>query len=293
MSASRKAIRFVRWRIPQFAHSVTRLLPSRRWAMVGALAAAVYFAVPYTPLSRWSSSALQSVVNDLKSRAAFQVIDDFASGVSESWDPAGLVADDSGAARVTGFAMHRNTMDLAGYRVDFDAKIASNGLGWFIGASDEQNYYAFKLEDVSSRRERRYRLVRYTVAQGEAKDADRVVVDLPVDLTGQEYNRISIRLRENRIATFINGTGVDYWQAEAPPQGGVGFFTENKESALVRRIEVSGNEDTWGLFLFGFLELIEDAKGFVEPISARFDSPPAQGADSTKSLAPRRLASAL
>ena len=235
---------------------------------------------------------MDSVAQNLKARAAFQVIDDFTSGVSAHWDAAGLVSDESGAARVTGFALNRNTMGLTGYRLDFDAKIASQGMGWVIGAEDEKNYYAFKLERLGSRTDQGYRLVRYLVSEGEA-GPDRVQVDVPVTLTGEDFNRISVRLRENRIATFINGTGVDYWQAEETPQGAVGFFTEGTETAFVRRVEVTGNEDTWGLFLFGFLELIEDAKDLVEPVTARFRTLPSDDSDTKSQMDTPNLAKVL
>jgi hypothetical protein len=166
-------------------------------------------------------------------------------------------------------------------------------MGWVIGAADERNYYAFKLEEVKSKQGKKYRLVRYLVSQGDVAGANRVQVDLPVELNQENFNRISVRLRENRIATFINGTGVDYWQAEEPPHGGVGFFTEGNETAFVRRVEVSGNEDTWGLFLYGFLELLEDAKGFVGPVNARFQSAPVKSNDSKTQADSPRFASVM
>jgi hypothetical protein len=273
-TALTQSARWLRWRMPRVPGNLLRFIPGRRMLLSAGVLAALCFAVLGTPLSHWSNLALHSLTANVKARAAFQVIDDFTSGVSAHWDSAGLVSDESGAARVTGFALNRNTMQLAGYRLDFDAKIASRGLGWVIGAADERNYYAFKLEEVKSKQGKKYRLLRYLVSQGEVAGANRVQVDLPVELNQQDFNRISVRLRENRIATFINGTGVDYWQAEEPPHGGVGFFTEGNEMAFVRRVEVSGNEDTWGLLLYGFLELLEDARGFVEPVSARFDSSP-------------------
>jgi hypothetical protein len=290
----RKSLRLLRRRVPQLPATVWRAVPGRRLLVAAAALAGIAAILPQTPLKDWSNRQFESLAHNVKARAAFQFIDDFTAGVSSHWDSSGLVSDESGAARVTGFALNRNTMELAGYRLDFDAKIASRGMGWVIGAADERNYYAFKLEEVKSKQGTGYRLVRYLVSEGEADAADRVQVDVRVELNPQDFNRISVRLRDNRIATFINGTGVDYWQAEQPPQGGVGFFTEGNETAYVRRVEVSGNEDTWGLFLFGFLVLIEDAKGFVEPVTAKFDAtPPANPESKTHTTGPAKLASVL
>jgi hypothetical protein len=293
-SLMRQGARFLRWRVPQLSNTVLRFLPGRRLLLAAAALAGLFFVVTHTPLNNLSQAAMRSLTRNVKARAAFQFIDDFTGGVSDHWDSAGLVSDKSGAARVTGFALNRNTMQLAGYRLDFDAKIASRGLGWVIGAADERNYYAFKLEDVSTRQGKKYRLVRYLVSEGEVAGAERVQVDVPVELNETDFNRISVRLRDNRIATFINGTGVDYWQAEETPHGGVGFFTEGNETAFVRRVEVSGNEDTWGLFLYGFLELLEDAKGFVEPVTAHFDpAPPADPESKTQAADSASLAAVL
>jgi hypothetical protein len=286
MAGLRKGLQFIRGRLPRLPYGFWSAIPRRRLVLSAVVAAGLFLIAPYTPLSRWSNDAIASLEQSMKERAAFQVIDDFTSGVSAHWDAAGMVSDDSGAARVTGFALNRSTMGLTGYRLDFDAKIASRGLGWVVGAEDEKNYYAFKIEDGGSRKQPQYRLVRYLVAEGE-EGSERVQVNLPAALDVEGFNRISVRLRENRIATFINGTGVDYWQAEETPQGGVGFFTEGGATAFVRRVEVSGNEDTWGLFLFGFLELLEDAKGFVEPVTARFlTAPPDESGTSLQLDAP-------
>jgi hypothetical protein len=271
LAGLRQGLQFVRGRVPRLSGGLRRVVPSRRLLVGAGALAALCFLAPRTPLRHWSNVALQSLTHNVKARAAFQVIDDFTGGVSAHWDSAGLVSDESGAARVTGFALNRSTMQLAGYRLDFDARIASRGMGWVIGAADERNYYAFKLEQMNSKEGKKYRLARYLVSEGEVAASDRVQIDVPVELNEEEFNRISVRLRENRIATFINGTGVDYWQAEETPHGGIGFFTEGNETAFVRRVEVSGNEDTWGLFLFGFLELLEDAKGFVKPVTAKVD----------------------
>ena len=288
LTALHKAGRFLRWRALQIPGNLYRAIPGRRLLTNTGLVLGMIALAWYSPLNDWAKSGLHALAQNVKARAAFQVIDDFAGGISENWDAARMVSE-SGAARVTGFALNRSTMKLAGYRMDFDAKIAARGLGWVIGAADERNYYAFKLEDVSSKKERKYRLVRYLVVGGAVVDSERVNVEVPVPLNQEDFNRISVRLRENRIATFINGTGVDYWQAEEAPHGGIGFFTENNESALVRRVEVSGNGDTWGLFLFGFLELIEDAKDFVEPVTANSHST-SLAASSGKPTEPSSLA---
>ena len=53
---------------------------------------------------------------------------------------------------------------------------------------------------------------------------------------------------------MVNGFGVDHWKDERLTRGGIGLMADAGESALVRRITVSGNDDAWGLLLYGAVE---------------------------------------
>jgi hypothetical protein len=74
---------------------------------------------------------------------------------------------------------------------------------------------------------------------------------------------------------MINGFGVDYWQDSHYNRGGVGLFADGGESALVRRMTVSGNDDSWGLFLYGTIETLRSVRERVSPNAAMmlFPSP--------------------
>ncbi len=255
--------------IPRLQRPPWLSLPSRRWVISLASVALLIFIVRYTPLVSWGHSTLDQAKENMKARAAFRFTEDFTSGISDHWAEEGLVPDESGGARIKGLAFYRQPMAFAdvGYRIDFDAKIDSSGVGWFMRASDAANYYAFKLVEGKKRSGKSYRLIRYPVSAGEADASQRTEIDVPAELAEDGFNRISVRVRENRVATFINGTGVDFFESQQVSEGGIGFFTEGKESAVIRQMTVSGNEDSLGLFLFGFLEMIEDAKNFVSPVA--------------------------
>ena len=88
-------------------------------------------------------------------------------------------------------------------------------------------------------------------------------VEVPAHLAkADDFNRISVRVVGDQITTLVNGWGVDFWRDERIPQGGVGLLAEAGESALIRKISVTGNDDTWGLILYGAMESMRSVEGF-------------------------------
>ncbi len=112
-----------------------------------------------------------------------------------------------------------------------------------------------------------YELHRYAVIDGvETADAAKVRIPVPGHLPNQDdFNRISMRVRGSQITTLLNGWGVDYWRDSRLERGGIGFLAENGESSLISRITVSGNDDTWGLILYGTIETIRSVRETVSP----------------------------
>jgi hypothetical protein len=122
-----------------------------------------------------------------------------------------------------------------------------------VRAADTSNYYAFKL--VENGGHDPY-LLRYPVIGGSRRGGNPVRVELPAKLATAGFNRVTVRVRGERITTLVNGWGVDFWRDGAIPAGGVGFLSENGETAVVRKLTVTGNDDTWGLILYGTLETL-------------------------------------
>jgi hypothetical protein len=214
-----------------------------------------------------AGGALQPVVDTVQSRAAFHIVDDFTNGVGEWWAGSGLVAEAPGQVRVAGLALHNGTMNLDSYRMDFDVKIGSRGVGWLVRAADRDTYYAFELSEAG-RGKGRHRLIRYPVVDGKPDQSQRAEVDVPEGLVKDDFNRVSMRLRENQIVTLINGRGVDYWSDSQLPKGGVGFWVEKGQSGFIRQMTVSGNEDFWGLTLYAAMETGRAVKIFLASLSS-------------------------
>jgi hypothetical protein len=244
--------------------------PQLSWKLVATAAAVVAafmlsdrpeFSDGYTALT----SKVQPYVDQVKSRAAFQIIDHFDNGVGDWWDDHGLVADQGGAVRVAGLSLHRDTMDLSSYRMDFEARIDSRSVGWVVRAADRETFYAFKLLQ-SGKKDKSYKLVRYPVVEGKPDLTQKAELDVPADLMTAEYNRISMRTQDNQLVTFINGRSVDFWRDSRLPRGGVGFWVEKGESGRVRLLAVSGNEDFWGLTLYAAMETAHAVNHFVSSL---------------------------
>jgi hypothetical protein len=244
--------------------------PRLSWKLVATAAAvAAVFVLADRPEFSDSYGALtakvQPYINQVKARAAFQIIDHFDNGVGDWWDDHGLVADQGGAVRVAGLSLHRETMDLSSYRMDFEAKIDSRSVGWVVRAADRETYYAFKLLQ-SGNKDKAYKLVRYPVVNGTPDLTQKAELDVPADLMMEEYNRISMRTQDNQLVTFINGRSVDFWRESRLPRGGVGFWVEKGESGRVRQLAVSGNEDFWGLTLYAAMETAHAVNHFVSSL---------------------------
>ena len=211
----------------------------------------------------------------IKERSAFFIVDDFSSGLDHWLGGTSLSLTDSGYVAVKqGLSLHGDTLNLESYRMDFEAKIESQAVGWVVRAADTDNYYAFKLVEKGGNS---FDLLRYTVIEG-ARDAAQGVasVSVPGNLAAAaDFNRISVRVRDNQITTLINGWGVDFWQNDRFDRGGVGLLAERGESALVRKMSIAGNEDTWGLILYGTLETIKSVQDtFSAPVALRFELVP-------------------
>ena len=259
--------------------TIQRLLWSRRFSQVMAtLALLLFVSTLDVPWRDWFSSEMQTareavkeavntVTRPIKGRAAFFIVEDFQKGTDRWVNPSAISVEQPGMISVDGLALHGETLNLASYRLDFIAKIRSKAMGWVVRAQDSDNYYAFKLVETGKRSAHSYHLERYTVIGGkQERPSDSLQIPVPSRLaqTG-DFNRISVRVRDQQITTLINGYGVDFFRDSQLPRGGVGFLTDKGEKVLVSRVTVSGNEDTWGLILYGTLETVRSIHETISP----------------------------
>ena len=262
-------------------HGIRQFLLGRRFSQALAMVLLVVFMGTLNDTSRallgkglekardTIAVAVDTMTGPIRDRAAFFIVDDFDASSAGTWLSAGSFDfDAAGLGRVDGLSLRQDTLNLENFRYDFDAKIEKNAVGWVVRAPDLENYYAFKLVETRRNASRSYSMLRYVVLNGE-RVANEAGVEIPVPghLTRpDDFNRVSVRVRDNQITTLINGWGVDFWKDSRLERGGVGFFSDEGESALISRATVSGNEDTWGLILYGTIETIRSIR---DTVSAR------------------------
>jgi hypothetical protein len=262
--------------IPAFLsrESIGRVLASRRFLQFAGLVILLIFVfgtdIPWAEMSAKAVDRVSVPVNavahnlqqPVQERSAFFIYEDFENGFENLMGGDSSI-NDMDFMKVSGFALHPSTMNLSAYRMDFDFRIISGTLGWAVRASDKENYYAFKLTRKDSGDSENYQLQRYTVLGGEPLPIPVEERSVSGSFLKAGFNTVSVRVRRDRIDTFVNGTGVDHWVDSHFDRGGVGFFASAGDTALLQRVSITGNEDVLGLILFGTVETLRSIREFV------------------------------
>lgn len=222
-------------------------------------------------------TTLNSMSRPIEERAAFFIAEDFQKGLAP-WQSSGsgsVNLDSNGLLKVKGLVLHDQTLNYVNYRFDFDAKIQSGSLGWVVRAADYKNYYAYKLVESRRKKSSSFYLERYNVIDG-LKVASSVVskIPLPNELAKSGvFNSVSVRVRDNQITTMINGWGVDFRRDSQLERGGIGFLADAGDSTLINKMTISGNNDSWGLLLYGTAETLRSIRDTISPPVAMTEGP--------------------
>ena len=186
----------------------------------------------------------------LESRAALFIVDDFTEGYSDWTRPDAFEPTEGGPLRLkSGVALRRSTLGMKDARIEFEAQIERGGLGWRVRASEFGEYYEFKIDRAEGT------LTRFAMVGGQADEA--MVIEIPEGVLQSEgFNRIAIQIAGDRVATLINGRGVDFMTDPRLTMGGVGFVAGTGDSALIRKLTVVANDDFWGMVLRGAFDTL-------------------------------------
>jgi hypothetical protein len=142
-----------------------------------------------------------------------------------------------GAMRIGELRLWKPTLSLDNYNLEFEAQIEARALGWAYRAVDPDNFYATKIHINKQDGRQRAEIIRYVM------DAGRPVAkkQLPIPLVVVENMVYGVRVavRGDRFVTTVNGQVVDSWSDQRFPRGGVGFFADPGEKALLRWVAVS------------------------------------------------------
>ena len=153
-------------------------------------------------------------------------------GWVEGWaeDPIGLHA----GRQIT---IYRPSLKLSDYRLEFQGQIDTKSIGWIFRAANPENYYAMKLELVSSELPLTVALYKYMVLKGRQVQVGRVPIDVPVK--SDTVFSIRVDVRGPKFTTYVQGQGVDVWTDDQLRSGGVGFLNERSERGKIKSVSLS------------------------------------------------------
>ncbi|MCP5118388.1 MAG: hypothetical protein GY953_46845, partial [bacterium] len=194
------------------------------------------------------ASHWQSFQDDISSRAAVSLVDDFREGLG-NWEGGDNWAktwsyDGAGYVRPGALALYSPSLGLSDYRMAFSGRIDRGGLSWAVRAADNKNYYALRLFITEPGPLPRGAIVRYPVIDGRRGKATRT--PLPFTLRNNQMHQLRTQVRGDRFTVHVDGQLVDYWNEPKLPQGGVGFFKTRGERNRLRWVSVTHQYDLLG-----------------------------------------------
>jgi len=164
----------------------------------------------------------------------------------------GWAKNPRGMVQVGQLRLWKPTLSLNDYTMEFEAQIESRALGWAFRAGDSRNYYASKINLTRQGSRQRAEIVRYVVSTG--KQMDRKQLPIPLAVAENMIYGVRVAIRGNRFITTVNGQVVDSWTDNRHKRGGIGFFSEPGEKAVLRWVAVSEPKGVLErLISFGFL----------------------------------------
>jgi hypothetical protein len=182
----------------------------------------------------------QMIGNLIQSKTSGTLRDDFHTGLS-GWEGLRSIRSDwnldAGAVRPTALRLWKPSTSLSNYELEFLGQIDHKSMDWAFRAADLHNYYATKLVMTRPGPLPNAGLVRFVVLDG--RERERVELPLPLTLErGVDY-RVRVSVRGNRFLTSVNGQLISSWMDSRISRGGVGFFSEDGESSVLKWVSVS------------------------------------------------------
>jgi len=136
-----------------------------------------------------------------------------------------------GSARPGHLRLWKPTLSTRNYSMEFRGSVEKKALSWAFRATDANNYYATKIVILRPGEVSGSTIVRYGVLG--SNEFARTELPIPVALKPNHPYRIEVQVIGAQFATLIDGTVVDRWTDRRIPSGGVGFFSDEGESAAI------------------------------------------------------------
>jgi hypothetical protein len=188
-----------------------------------------------------SQSGFGTLIGNLiQSNASGTLREDFHTGLT-GWEGLRSIGSDwnlgAGEVRPTTLRLWKPSTSLSNYELEFMGQIDHKSMDWAFRAADLHNYYATKLVMTRPGPLPNAGLVRFVVLDGRERER----VELPLPLTierGVDY-KVRVSVRGNRFLTSVNGQLISSWMDSRISRGGVGFFSEDGESSVLKWVSVS------------------------------------------------------
>jgi hypothetical protein len=182
----------------------------------------------------------QLVGNLIQSKTSGMLRDDFHTGLG-GWEGIRSIRSDwsldDGVVRPASLKLWKPSTSLSNYELEFLGQIDHKSMDWAFRAADLHNYYATKLVMTHPGPLPNAGLVRFVVLDG--RERERVELPLPLTLErGVDY-KVRVSVRGNRFLTSVNGQLISSWMDSRISRGGVGFFSEDGESSVLKWVSVS------------------------------------------------------
>jgi hypothetical protein len=182
----------------------------------------------------------QLLGNLIQSKTSGTLRDDFHTGLS-GWEGLRSISSDwsldAGVVRPTSLRLWKPSTSLSNYELEFLGQIDHKSMDWAFRAADLHNYYGTKLVMTRPGPLPNAGLVRFVVLDG--RERERVELPLPLTLErGVDY-KVRVSVRGNRFLTSVNGQLISSWMDTRISRGGVGFFSEDGESSVLKWVSVS------------------------------------------------------
>lgn len=174
----------------------------------------------------WTSA--QAVASKPLARPVMDEVKPLNMAPSE-WATVNAKGEDAFMAGRT-LTLHKSSMELTNYRVEFVGTADHRALGWAMRIQDPGNYYAAKLR-LNPTGKARLSFIRWKVVNGVP--GPEAILPLEMRLPSNDQYTVKIDVRGDQIVTSLQGKVIDRWTDETFTKGGFAYLNQNTERGKV------------------------------------------------------------
>jgi hypothetical protein len=203
-----------------------------------------------SPHLKTSAGPFDDIRKSIRNNAAVKLSDNFQTGLRD-WKSFSASSSDwsfnHGFVQPGRLRLWKESLGMTDYQMEFVGQIERKGLGWAYRATDANNFYATKITITKPGPLPTADLVRYATVQG--KQSSRVSLPLPMVIRNDTLYRVLLTVKGDNFSTAVNGQMVDTWSDKRLGAGGIGFFSDKGEVAVLRWVTVTHRDNFLGRML--------------------------------------------